>query len=89
MWQKTWKWLLGAFALLAGLFIWETEKNNHLETELSLSKFENKDNPEAEKQAALQTQIAQDEKKLAAEKPPTSVPELSPDGVQNYWNTKK
>lgn len=84
-----WTLIAGVFAFLVGdLFITKNQKDS-LQTKVDAGKYEATDEPLAAQQAADAATAAAEQKKIDESAPPTSVPELSPDQVTNYWNTKK
>lgn len=84
-----WTIIAGAFAFLIGdLFLTKSSKDK-LQNTLDASKYKTGDDALAAQQAADAAKIISEQKALGATSEPTGVPELSPDQVTNFWNTKK
>lgn len=84
-----WTIIAGAFAFLIGdLFLTKSAKDK-LQNKVDAGKYESQDEALAAKQADDQAKAAAEQKKIDASAPPSSVPELSPDQVTNFWNNKK
>jgi hypothetical protein len=84
-----WTLICGAFAFLVGdLFLTKNSKDK-LQDTLDASKYKTNDTTLAEQQATDASQASAEQKVINNSTPPTSVPELSPDQVVDFWNNKK
>lgn len=83
-----WALVLLVGGLLADIFL-KQGKIADMEQKISANRYESQDTTLQTQQQTLDKTVQTEEKQIQGQTVPTSVPNLTPDQVTNFWNNKK
>lgn len=91
--KKLWSWLVGLFALLGGLFLYERNRRQKAESELSNQEYKAEDQLLKYKQDQSEASIQEQKRKIEEDKKHAQATQenqtdLTPEQVEEYWKNR-